>query len=155
MKAAITTNQITGSDNSNNGDMNNASQNTNKNNDSESEPQKINGGSAQNPQQEKRDFLNVAQKNNSDYLQASLQNPVSSYELQSGSIIPAILITGINSDLPGQITAQVSANVYDSIAGNDVLIPQGTKVIGIYDSKIAYGQERALKNGLSKEGFGQ
>ncbi|MDX2164242.1 MAG: TrbI/VirB10 family protein, partial [Gammaproteobacteria bacterium] len=57
---------------------------------------------------------------------------------------PATLITGINSDLPGQIIAQVTENVYDSISGNNLLIPQGTKVIGVYDSKITYGQERVL-----------
>jgi type IV secretion system protein VirB10 len=54
------------------------------------------------------------------------------------------LITGINSDLPGQITAQVRSNVYDSIAGNYLLIPQGAKITGLYDSQIAYGQERIL-----------
>ncbi|MDX2165079.1 MAG: TrbI/VirB10 family protein [Gammaproteobacteria bacterium] len=81
---------------------------------------------------------------NPDYLGSAVQNPVSPYELQAGSIIPAVLITGINSDLPGQIIAEVTENIYDSVSGNNLLIPQGTKVIGSYDSKVAYGQERVL-----------
>jgi type IV secretory pathway VirB10-like protein len=70
--------------------------------------------------------------------------PVSSYVVQAGNIIPASLITGIRSDLPGQITAQVTENVYDSPTGRFVLIPQGTRLIGIYDSQIASGQLRVL-----------
>jgi type IV secretory pathway VirB10-like protein len=69
---------------------------------------------------------------------------VSSYVVQAGNIIPASLITGIRSDLPGQITAQVTENVYDSPTGRFVLIPQGTRLIGIYDSQIASGQSRVL-----------
>ncbi|WP_230291892.1 TrbI/VirB10 family protein [Croceicoccus sp. Ery5] len=64
--------------------------------------------------------------------------------LQAGSIIPAALITGIRSDLPGQITAQVTANVYDSPTGRILLIPQGSRLIGEYDSDIAAGQTRVL-----------
>ena len=79
-----------------------------------------------------------------DYLGSAVKNPVSPYELQAGSIIPAVLITGINSDLPGQIIAQVTENIYDSVSGNNLLISQGTKVVGSYDSKISYGQERVL-----------
>ena len=60
------------------------------------------------------------------------------------SVIPAALITGIRSDLPGQITAQVTANVYDSPTGRILLIPQGARLIGEYDSEIAAGQTRAL-----------
>ncbi len=94
-------------------------------------------------QDEQQAFLAESQQSD-DYLQSSVQAPKSNYELQAGSIIPATLITGINSDLPGQIIAQVTENVYDSISGNNLLIPQGTRVIGVYDSKVSYGQERVL-----------
>ena len=66
------------------------------------------------------------------------------YELKRGSVIPATLITGINSDLPVRITAQVSQNVYDSATGHRLLIPQGTKLMGRYDSKVSFGQSRVL-----------
>lgn len=70
--------------------------------------------------------------------------PASPNIVQAGSIIPAALITGIRSDLPGQITAQVTANVYDSPTGRILLIPQGARLIGEYDSDIAAGQTRML-----------
>jgi type IV secretory pathway VirB10-like protein len=64
--------------------------------------------------------------------------------VQAGSVIPAALITGIRSDLPGQITAQVTQNVYDSPTGRILLIPQGARLIGEYDSEIIAGQSRVL-----------
>jgi type IV secretion system protein VirB10 len=64
--------------------------------------------------------------------------------LKRGSVIPATLITGLNSDLPGRITAQVSHNVYDSATGYRLLVPQGTKLLGRYDSKVSFGQQRVL-----------
>ncbi|RWB53902.1 TrbI/VirB10 family protein [Mesorhizobium sp.] len=70
--------------------------------------------------------------------------PASSYVLQAGAVIPAALITGIRSDLPGQISAQVTENVYDSPTGRALLIPQGTRVIGQYDSGVGFGQRRVL-----------
>lgn len=70
--------------------------------------------------------------------------PASPYVLQAGSVIPAALITGIRSDLPGQITAQVTENVYDSPTGSLLLIPQGTRLIGQYDDGVRYGQRRVL-----------
>ncbi|BAR63394.1 IncP-type conjugal transfer protein TrbI (plasmid) [Bradyrhizobium sp. YCK136] len=78
------------------------------------------------------------------YLPNQVVPPRSYYELKRGSVIPATLITGINSDLPGRITAQVSQNVYDSATGHRLLIPQGTKLMGRYDSKISFGQSRVL-----------
>ncbi|GHC96873.1 TrbI/VirB10 family protein [Novosphingobium pokkalii] len=78
---------------------------------------------------------------------ASVQRIVaasSSHTLLAGSVIPAALITGIRSDLPGQITAQVTENVYDSATGRLLLIPQGSRLIGEYDSAIAAGQTRVL-----------
>ncbi|WP_269586469.1 IncP-type conjugal transfer protein TrbI [Roseibium sp. Sym1] len=68
----------------------------------------------------------------------------SPYELKRGSVIPATLITGINSDLPGRITGQVRQNVYDSATGHMLLIPQGTKLFGRYDSDVSFGQNRVL-----------
>lgn len=64
--------------------------------------------------------------------------------LQAGSIIPAALITGIRSDLPGLVTAQVTQNVYDTLTGRIVLIPQGSRLIGDYGTDIAFGQSRVL-----------
>ena len=73
-----------------------------------------------------------------------LANPASSYVVQAGTVIPAALITGIQSDLPGQITAQVTENVYDSPTGRFLLVPQGSKLIGTYDSQVSFGQSRVL-----------
>jgi type IV secretion system protein VirB10 len=70
--------------------------------------------------------------------------PVSPWTLRAGSVIAASLITGLNSDLPGLVTAQVIQNVYDSATGRTVLIPQGSRVIGTYDNVVAFGQRRAL-----------
>jgi type IV secretion system protein VirB10 len=78
------------------------------------------------------------------YLPKSVVPQLSPYELKRGSVIPATLVTGINSDLPGRITAQVSRNVYDSATGRHLLIPQGSKLFGRYDSKVAFGQSRVL-----------
>lgn len=64
--------------------------------------------------------------------------------LQAGSVIPAALITGIRSDLPGLVTAQVTQNVYDSPTGRNIVIPQGSRLIGDYDADIAFGQNRIL-----------
>jgi type IV secretion system protein VirB10 len=64
--------------------------------------------------------------------------------LQAGSIIPAALITGIRSDLPGLVTAQVTQNVYDSPTGRILLIPQGSRLIGDYDADVTFGQSRIL-----------
>lgn len=68
----------------------------------------------------------------------------SAHILQAGSLIPAALITGISSDLPGQVTAQVTQNVYDSPTGRILLIPQGARLVGAYDSEVAAGQSRVL-----------
>ncbi|MBS7538909.1 TraB/TrbI/VirB10 family type IV secretion system protein [Ancylobacter lacus] len=70
--------------------------------------------------------------------------PASPYVLQAGAVIPAALITGIRSDLPGQITAQVTENVYDSPTGRILIIPQGTRLLGQYDNGVGFGQRRIL-----------
>ncbi len=74
----------------------------------------------------------------------ALAQSVSPWTLQAGSIIAASLITGLNSDLPGLVTAQITENVYDSVTGRGLLIPQGSRLIGSYDSVVAFGQSRAL-----------
>jgi type IV secretion system protein VirB10 len=79
-----------------------------------------------------------------EYLRASVRKPVSAYEVKAGTIIPAVMLTAINSDLPGQITGQVRENVYDSDTGEHLLIPQGTRLVGLYDHQIIYGQQRVL-----------
>jgi type IV secretory pathway VirB10-like protein len=73
-----------------------------------------------------------------------VQAPASKYILQAGAVIPAALITGLRSDLPGQVTAQVTEDVYDSPTGKILLIPQGARLVGQYDAQIAFGQTRAL-----------
>jgi type IV secretion system protein VirB10 len=73
-----------------------------------------------------------------------VQPPASPYVLQAGAVIPASLITGLRSDLPGQVTAQVTEDVYDSPTGKTLLIPQGSRLVGQYDAQIAFGQSRAL-----------
>ncbi|WP_108610725.1 IncP-type conjugal transfer protein TrbI [Aminobacter sp. MSH1] len=97
----------------------------------------------QNGQRTKEDFFN-ADIRELGYLPNQVVPQQALYELKRGSVIPATLIGGINSDLPGRITAQVSQNVYDSATGHRLLIPQGTKLFGRYDSKVAFGQSRVL-----------
>jgi type IV secretion system protein TrbI len=97
----------------------------------------------QNDQQRKLDFLNQPPDRNV-YNQHALQDPASPYEVLAGTVISASLITGINSDLPGAVLAQVTDNIFDSVTGRTLLIPQGSKLIGTYDSVVAFGQSRAL-----------
>ena len=98
---------------------------------------------AQGDQAGRRAFM--AQASNQRTVSAErLTAPPSPNIVQAGSIIPAALITGIRSDLPGQITAQVTQNVYDSPTGRILLIPQGARLIGEYDSEITAGQTRVL-----------
>jgi type IV secretory pathway VirB10-like protein len=97
----------------------------------------------QNNQQRKLDFINQRDASGI-YNPHALQSPVSPYQVMAGSIIAASLITGINSDLPGLVVAQVTENVYDTVTGRALLIPQGSRLIGTYDSVVAFGQSRAL-----------
>jgi type IV secretion system protein VirB10 len=73
-----------------------------------------------------------------------IANPASPYVVQAGTIIPAALLTGIQSDLPGQVTAQVTEHVFDTPTGKFLLIPQGSRLIGQYDSQVSFGQKRVL-----------
>jgi type IV secretion system protein VirB10 len=78
------------------------------------------------------------------YAAGRLVEPRSPNELLAGTVIPAALLTGIDSDLPGNIIATVTQNVYDTVTGRILLIPQGSRLLGVYDSKIAYGERRVL-----------
>lgn len=97
----------------------------------------------QNRQERKEAFLG-AEVETDIYNPYRLQEPISPYQVMAGTIIPASLVTGLNSDLPGQVIAQVTEHVYDTPTGQHLLIPQGSKLLGRYDSVIAYGQSRAL-----------
>ena len=97
----------------------------------------------QNGQGEKLAFANAAADKRTVSLDR-LQAVASPYIVQAGTLIAGSLLTGIRSDLPGQITAQVTENVYDSPSGRYLLIPQGAKLIGIYDSQVSFGQSRVL-----------
>lgn len=96
-----------------------------------------------NAQQRKLDFLKT-DAGESDVNPHRLVAAPSPYVLGAGSIISASLITGLNSDLPGLVTAQVTENAYDTVTGKVLLIPQGARLIGRYDSVVAFGQSRAL-----------
>ncbi|OHV62665.1 conjugal transfer protein TrbI [Mesorhizobium sp. LCM 4577] len=97
----------------------------------------------QNNQQRKLDFISQ-RSTGGIYNPHALQTPASPYQLMAGSVIAASLITGINSDLPGLVVAQVTENVHDTVTGSTLLIPQGSRLIGTYDSVVAFGQKRAL-----------
>ena len=75
---------------------------------------------------------------------AEIQELSSPYTVMAGTLIPATLVTGINSDLPGQVIGQVTENVHDTVSGRYLLIPQGAKLIGTYDARQSYGDKRAF-----------
>ena len=95
-----------------------------------------------NKQAQKRAFLD--QPRETGALRHRRQAPKSPYEIKTGAIIPAVMIGGINSDLPGAMIAQVSQDVWDTATGVHLLIPQGTRLYGTYDSEVSYGQNRVL-----------
>jgi type IV secretion system protein VirB10 len=86
----------------------------------------------------------ASQRGDDARLDARLTPPRSRYELIAGAVIPAALVTELNSDLPGRAIAQVTANVYDSVSGEHLLIPQGSRLLGAYDSANSYGDKRLL-----------
>jgi type IV secretion system protein TrbI len=96
-----------------------------------------------NRQDDKFNFLSQ-ERDGATMLNSTLRSQVSKYQLMAGSVLPGVLLTGINSDLPGQILGQLSQNVFDSRDGKYLLLPQGTKIIGEYDSRVTYGQDRVL-----------
>ncbi|PVZ82685.1 conjugal transfer protein TrbI [Serratia sp. S1B] len=99
--------------------------------------------SAGNESTSRNDLGQFAKKGQGDrwLLDEKVTAPHSPYELRAGWVIPGVMISGINSDLPGQIIGQVSQDVYDSATGNHLLIPHGTRLVGTYSSNVAYGQE--------------
>jgi len=99
-------------------------------------------GGDQNQQARKEAF--IEDENDEVYNSHGLISPRSPYQVMAGNLIPAALVTGLNSDLPGQVIGQVTENVYDTVTGNHLLIPQGSRLMGRYDSVIAFGQSRAL-----------
>ena len=96
-----------------------------------------------NYQQHKLDFL-TGKAAGAIYNPHALQDPVSPYQVMAGTVIAAALVTGLNSDLPGEVIAQVTENIFDSVTGRTLLVPQGSRLIGSYDSIVAFGQSRAL-----------
>jgi type IV secretion system protein VirB10 len=91
----------------------------------------------------KLDFVN-ATDGRSVYNPHAIQDPVSPYEVMAGTLISASLITGLDSDLPGLVVAQITENVFDTVTGKILVIPQGSRLMGTYDSVVAFGQSRAL-----------
>ncbi len=100
------------------------------------------GFDVQNAQGRKEEFLNAARtKQGDDYLRSTRVAPLSKFEIKAGWEIPAVLEQGLNSDLPGELKALVTSNVYDTATGLHLLIPQGSRIVGAYDSRLAYGQD--------------
>jgi type IV secretory pathway VirB10-like protein len=107
----------------------------------EAERDDLNGAEA------KRRFLAdgaAPQGRDAHVLASGREPPLSPYEVKAGTVIPAVMIGGINSDLPGQLLAQVSETVYDTATGRFALIPQGARLVGTYDNSVTTGQERVL-----------
>ncbi|NDV23132.1 TrbI/VirB10 family protein [Desulfovibrio sp. JC022] len=95
-------------------------------------------------QQAKEDFLHSRAGKDGSWQLPYERVPGKPFELKTGAVINGIMISGINSDLPGQILGQVSRNIYDTATGQHLLIPQGSRMIGVYDSRVAVGQSRVL-----------
>lgn len=111
----------------------------------------LSGAASQSPsqpdtEQRGKDYsrYGAADKQDRWQLGSSVQAPRSPYELRAGFVLPAILVSGINSDLPGQVIGQVSQDVFDTATGHWKLIPQGSRLIGQYSSDVAFGQARVL-----------
>jgi type IV secretion system protein VirB10 len=99
----------------------------------------------QNNQDGKREFLEGSGVSEQEETNPHLvRQPISPYEVTAGMVVPAVLITQGDSDLPGLMTGRVRENVYDSATGRHLLIPQGTTIIGVYDSVVTFGQQRLL-----------
>ncbi len=96
----------------------------------------------QNMQSRKEGFLTAARnRQDDDYLRSTREAPLSRYEIKAGWEIPAVLEQSLNSDLPGELKALVTSNVYDTATGLYLLIPQGSRLVGKYDSHVSYGQD--------------
>jgi type IV secretion system protein TrbI len=100
--------------------------------------------SGQRSERGKEEFLARARSGQgSDSVKSARSAPLSPYEIKAGWEIPAVLEQALNSDLPGELKALVSSNVYDTATGLYLLIPQGSRMVGVYDSRVGYGQEGA------------
>jgi type IV secretion system protein VirB10 len=95
-------------------------------------------------QQDRKQSFTQSRSDSLIYASGTVQTPRSPFELIAGAVIPAALWTGIDSDLPGEIVASVTENVFDSVTGRILLIPQGSHLLGQYDSHVAFGQRRVL-----------
>jgi type IV secretion system protein VirB10 len=96
---------------------------------------------AQNGHTAKEEFLEKARSGaRDDYLRSVRTGPLSKFEIKAGWEIPAVMEQGLNSDLPGELKALVAENVFDTASGKYLLIPQGARLVGLYDSYISYGQ---------------
>jgi len=80
----------------------------------------------------------------------SLRTPVSPYQVMAGTIIPASLVTGLNSDLPGQVIAQITENVYDTPTGQYLLLPQGTRLLGRYVPGVDLSGQAGLRDKIDR-----
>jgi len=99
----------------------------------------------QNQAAEKRQFLSAQAADFGAYLNNAALSPINrTHEVMAGTVIPITMVSGINSDNPGTIIAQVNHDVYDSISGSTLLIPAGSRLIGSYDNSVAFGQSRLL-----------
>ncbi len=97
---------------------------------------------SQNMQSRKEGFLTAARNRQADdYLRSTREAPLSRYEIKAGWEIPAVLEQSLNSDLPGELKALVTSSVYDTATGLYLLIPQGSRLVGKYDSRVSYGQD--------------
>lgn len=96
------------------------------------------------PQQNKLDFLTQegGGRTPQGYSESTRKAQIAPLELKAGTVLPGLLLTGINSDLPGMVLGQISENVYDTATGAWLLIPQGARLLGVYDSQITQGQKR-------------
>ncbi len=94
----------------------------------------------QNRQEQKESFLKAGSTETRN--SGNLQMPASPYQVMAGTVIPAALVTGIQSDLPGDVIAMVTEPVYDTATGRHLLIPQGSRILGRYNSQVSYGQSR-------------
>lgn len=101
------------------------------------------GSVTQKRNKENNDFVYSTQKSY-DYLPYQKSAQLSKFELKTGSVIPGIMISGVNSELPGMIIGQVSENIYDSATGHYLIIPQGTRLVGQYSADVQYGQNRVM-----------
>ena len=93
---------------------------------------------------DKEGFFTRADTGDAGWLSRHTREAGRLLEIKTGTVIPAVMVSGINSDLPGVMIAQVSQNVFNTATGQYLLIPQGAKLYGVYDSRVAYGQERVL-----------